>query len=240
MAQRKRGRSGARSGAVTDDGGRRRRLSPRKSGRPSSLTAARLREHILDVATELFLRYGYGSTSIEAVARAARISKRTFYHRFDDKAELFRAVVQRIIEDLHPPADVPVIGDGTLRENLQHVAALILQGALSGHGLALYRLVAAEAARFPELAAIATEAGGRQEAITIVSGLLARHARAENLALPDPTFAAEHFLQMIITIPQRRAMGLGAPLTPEEIQAWVHGTVDLFLNGCFGQSHANR
>src|SRR2546429_646536 len=43
-------------------------------GRPSRLESARLSERILDVATALFLGRGYGSTSIEAVARQARIS----------------------------------------------------------------------------------------------------------------------------------------------------------------------
>src|SRR5262249_55470481 len=54
----------------------------RRGGRPSRAAAALLGEHILDVATELFFAQGYGATSIEAVAEQARISKRTFYHRF--------------------------------------------------------------------------------------------------------------------------------------------------------------
>src|SRR5947208_875980 len=58
---------------------------PSRGGRPSREQAARLGERILDVATHLFLSHGYGATSIEAVARRARVSKRTFYHRFPDK-----------------------------------------------------------------------------------------------------------------------------------------------------------
>lgn len=211
-------------------------LLPRKSGRPPQPTAQRLREHILGVATELFLKQGYAQTSIEAVARRAQISKRTFYHRFDDKAELFSAVVHRIIDGLHPPANVPLIGDGSLQQNLQHLAHLMLQGALSPQGLALSRLIIAESGRFPELAKIATEQGGRQEAIVLMAGLLERHAHAERMPANNTTFAAEQFLQMVITIPQRRAMGLGTPMTPTEIEAWVHDTVDLFVNGCRGDS----
>ena len=83
----------------------------RRGGRPSLANAALLRERILEVATELFLAEGYGSTSIEAVAARAGISKRTFYHRFDDKAVLFAAVVHRIIEQIRPPADVPLLAE---------------------------------------------------------------------------------------------------------------------------------
>ena len=57
-----------------------------RGGRPSRAEALRLRERILIAATELFLAEGYGSTTIEAVAARAGISKRTFYDRFDDKA----------------------------------------------------------------------------------------------------------------------------------------------------------
>lgn len=60
----------------------------RRGGRPSQKEAARLGDRILDVATELFLLLGYGATSIEAVVQRARISKRTVYHRFEDKAVL--------------------------------------------------------------------------------------------------------------------------------------------------------
>jgi len=62
-----------------------------RGGRPSSADAARLRHRILEVATELFLAEGYGSTTIEAVAARSGVSKRTLYHRFDDKAALFAA-----------------------------------------------------------------------------------------------------------------------------------------------------
>src|SRR5215472_1502451 len=44
-------------------------LPARRGGRPSQEEAARLADHILEVATELFLAEGYGATSIEAVAQ---------------------------------------------------------------------------------------------------------------------------------------------------------------------------
>ena len=209
----------------------------RRGGRPSRTEAERLRDHILDVATELFLDHGYGPTSIEAVAKRARISKRTFYYRFDDKAALFSAVVHRIIDRLHPPANVPLVSGGSLRENLQRLAQLMLRGALTPQAVALHRLIVAESARFPELAVIAGEQGGRREAITLVAGLLEREAQARQLAVNNPTFAAQQFLQMVVSIPQRRAMGLGKPMTSREIGSWANDTVDMFLNGCRGGAH---
>src|SRR5215471_6614991 len=124
---------------------------PRRGGRPSRAAAALLGEHILDVATELFLDQGYGITSIEAVAQRARISKRTFYHRFSDKAALFGAVVRRIIEELRPPSDWPLYQGGSLDQVLGRLARLMLGAVLMPKALALNRLMVAEAERFPSL-----------------------------------------------------------------------------------------
>jgi len=80
-----------------------------RSGRPSKADALRLREHILSAATELFLAEGYGTTSMEAVAARARISKRTLYDRFEDKAALFAATVHAVVGHIRPPPNVPLI-----------------------------------------------------------------------------------------------------------------------------------
>jgi AcrR family transcriptional regulator len=181
----------------------------------------------------LFLTQGYGATSIEAVARRARISKRTFYHRFDDKPALFVAVVHRIIDRLRSPADVErLVGD--LQEILQRLARFILRAALLPQAVALNRMLVAESARFPKLAAVVTERGVTDEAIRVIAGILDREIRAGNLALDNPTFAAQQFLYMVIALPQRRAMGLGTPMTSAELDAWARDVVNLFVNGCRG------
>jgi AcrR family transcriptional regulator len=210
-----------------------------RGGRPSRQQAAQLGERILSAATHLFLSHGYGATSIEAIARRARISKRTFYHRFPDKPALFVAVVHRIIDRLRSPADVErLVGD--LPEVLRRLARFILGAALLPQALALNRMLVAESARFPKLAAVVTERGVTDEAIRIIAGILEREIRAGNLALDNPTFAAQQFLYMIIALPQRRAMGFGAPMTGAEIDAWARDVVNLFLNGCRGRLRAGR
>ena len=105
-----------------------------RGGRPSRRDAEQLREKILDAATALFFEHGYGATTIEAMAKRARISKRTLYHRFDDKSALFRAVVHRTIDRLRPPAHVPLLDGANLQDVLQRLAGLILRGAVSRAG----------------------------------------------------------------------------------------------------------
>jgi len=206
----------------------------RKSGRPPRADALKLREQILQVATELFLEEGYGSTSIESVAARAGVSKRTFYDRFDDKAALFAAVVHYIIEHIRPPADVPLLAGASLPEILQRLAGLILKAALSPQALALHRLVTGESSRFPELA-FAVETEGRQsEATDLIAGLLAREQRHAKIDTEDQRFAADQFIYMVVTLPQRRALGFGTPMTAAELNAWARKVVILFLEGYQG------
>lgn len=209
-------------------------LRARRGGRPSRIDALRLRGRILEAATELFLRDGYGATSIEAVAARASISKRTFYHRFDDKAVLFAAVVHRIIEQLRPPPGVPLIQGATLHDVLRRLAGLILRAALSPQAIALHRLVTAEAARFPELARAVSGESATREAKALIGDLLSRDLRDPPLTMKTRAFAADQFLTMVVALPQRRAMGFGAPMTPRERDAWADNVVSLFLNGCRG------
>ena len=214
--------------------------APRRGGRPSRAEAEALGGRILDVATELFLAHGYGATSIEAVARRAGISKRTFYHRFTDKPALFAAVLHRVIDRLRPPANVPLVEGADLAQILERLAGMILRAALTPQAIALHRLIVGESGRFPKLAAVVAAEGGTAEAVRLIAALLEREARAGRLVLDDPAFAAEQFLYMVMATPQRRAAGLGAPMPQSRLDAWARDVVDLFLNGCRGSSRRER
>jgi TetR/AcrR family transcriptional regulator, mexJK operon transcriptional repressor len=210
----------------------------RRGGRPSRAAALELRDRILEVATELFLTDGYGSTSIEAVAARAGIAKRTFYHRFEDKAALFAAVVHGIIKQIRPPPEVPLLEGATLEQVLRRLAGLILRAALAPQALALHRLVTAESVRFPNLVRAVYAEGWAQEATALIGDLLARELRDPQLTPELRSFAAAQFLHMVVALPQRRIMGLGEPMTRMELDAWIEASVTLFLNGCRGLSSA--
>jgi AcrR family transcriptional regulator len=207
-------------------------LPARHGGRPSREQAALLGDRILDVAADLFLTEGYGATSIEAVAQRARISKRTFYHRFSDKAALFDAVLRRIIQEIRPSPDALLFEGGDLSEVLRRLARLAVRAAVVPMTLALTRLMLTEAQRFPELAVIVAREGSRGEAVRQITALLERESRAGRLAIDRPDFAAEQFLSLLMTVPQRLALGLGTPMTGTELDCWADDCVNLFLNGC--------
>src|SRR6202171_6292288 len=49
---------------------------------------------IVLAALELFTRYGYRKTSIDDIAQAAQVAKRTVYLHFENKAAVFLAILE--------------------------------------------------------------------------------------------------------------------------------------------------
>ena len=201
-----------------------------RGGRPSRLQSAQLSDRILDVATTLFLGHGFGTTSIEAVAKRAGISKRTFYHRFRGKEVLFEAVVRRLIEHWMPPFDAALLEAPNLETALRQTAEYMLEIALTPEALSLHRLVIAEARRFPSLARILHDLGAAS-GIERISRDFDRRIAGGEMGPVNSRLAAEQFILMVVTGPQRRALGLGVPLDEAESAAWIKGAVTLFLNG---------
>ena len=204
-----------------------------KGGRPTASDVGKLDAKIVAAATKLFLHDGYGATSIEAIAKAAGVSKRTLYHRYNDKSELFSAVMHQLIINVTPPEGIEGLFQGSdLKQILARIASLALHAALSKDALALRRLLVSESKRFPVLARIIGSEGSRGQAIEGLAKLLANEVARGNIKVTDPLFAAEHFLQMIVSRPRDLALGLGEALDEHELEVWIKDTVDFFLNAC--------
>ena len=65
---------------------------------PSTVADTDRRATVLDSALATFARFGYRKTSMEEVARAARISRPGLYFLFTSKETLFRAAVTQALE----------------------------------------------------------------------------------------------------------------------------------------------
>lgn len=208
----------------------RRRVSP--GGRPSLEESGKLNDRILDAASALFLAQGYGASSIEQVAKRARISKRTLYHRYADKAALFGAVLHRIVERMRPSGGMPIAESADLATNLRRLAELMLRSALRPESIAVHRLIVGESGRFPRLVAVVNKNSAAEEGVALIAGLLERAARKGQCVMPDPVFAARQFLYMVVTVPQRSASGLGPRMSEAQLRDWPRDVVRLFLEGC--------
>ena len=79
---------------------------------------------------------------------------------------------------------------------------------MAPEAISLQRMVLSEAARIPEMAHILDTQGPRKEAVDRIAQFLQEETRQGHIAVADPHFAAEQFLQMVMSLPQRRAMGM--------------------------------
>ncbi len=203
----------------------------RSGGRPTAQAAARLESIILEAATEAFLADGYADTTIEAVARACNVAKRTIYARWNGKPALFRSVIELLMAKWLSAA-----GEWTetanLEDALNQAAARILSVALTPEAVALNRLLIAESARFPELPAMLHQAGASQGRARIAA-LLDRAVADGKLPKLDTAFAAEQFMHLVLAGPQHRALGLGPRLDEKATGEWRKAAVELFLCGAY-------
>jgi TetR/AcrR family transcriptional repressor of mexJK operon len=109
------------------------------------------RRQVLEAASDLFLAHGYGAVSMDAIARAAGVSKATLYAYFASKDELFgtlmreRAACDTLNGELFP------VSVSKLRPVLEAIGQRMLRFLLRPTTLAIYRIAIAESARFPEL-----------------------------------------------------------------------------------------
>ena len=119
------------------------RWSRRKDVRPGE---------ILEAALKLFVEKGFRATKMEDIAREAGVTKGTPYLYYQNKEEIFKAVVRENLVSQINKLDPSLAEGGRAADALRRVIYdwwdLIGNTCLSG----LSKLMIAEAANFPELA----------------------------------------------------------------------------------------
>lgn len=184
---------------------------------------------IADAATRLFMAQGYADVSMDAIARAAGVSKATLYAYFASKERLFASLVGDACR-VSGPASVELSdGEADVRATLATLADRTLHFMFQERSLAIYRVVIAEAARFPELGSAFYERGPAisRRNLTV---WLQRQMAAGRLRQADSEIAAEQFMGLLRTHLQMRALlGVGPPPTEAEIQTTAQAAVDTFM-----------
>jgi len=72
-------------------------MSPRTLEQNTEIRAI-TRSKILDASMKLFTQNGYERTSVNAIAREAKISKGLIYNHFDTKEDIVRGIVDHLME----------------------------------------------------------------------------------------------------------------------------------------------
>lgn len=184
------------------------------------------RMSIVLAASELFAEHGVSSTSVDAIARRAGVSKPTIYAYFDGKEAIFAAVVSETLpEGLRSLKSEPT---GDVRGDLFRYASQLMDLLSDPETVACDRMIASESARHPELGRVFYEAG---------PGLIIRNLTsyfesirdAGLLDIDDSEEAAEFFGGMIIgSTPWKNLLGgFSPPFRPSDER--LRNAVDRFL-----------
>ena len=153
------------------------------------------REALVDAAQRLFLERGFGAVSMDDLAEAAGVARRTLYNQFSSKEEIFREMLRRVssqLEDALPPG---IETSGTVDEVLHRIARAILKLHKSAEYFGFLRMVVADSRQFPWIAkAFATVMDPQTERLT---RYLAQQTAMGVLDCRNPTLAAHQFMGIL-------------------------------------------
>lgn len=203
-------------------------------GRPTQAVALAIEHRLREAAIEAFVDNGFDGTTMEAVAAAAGITKRTLYAKYADKQALFAAVIPQAL------ADMPFLGvaievpDGDLTNALCQLALQIIERLVDPTAVRLRRLAMLEAHRIAELDQVKGADMWSTSLLPIVH-LLATHAEAGEIVADDLEVAADLFLAMVAGSPTVWA-DFGLFRSTEELERNIARAVDLFLSGILPRS----
>jgi AcrR family transcriptional regulator len=187
------------------------------------------RDAIVQVASVYFLEHGYAGTTMSGIAGALGGSKGTLWSYFPSKEELFIAVMDRLTEDFRTQLSVILDPGREVEQTLRRFCREFIGKITSPDGMALYRLVVAEASRFPEIGRIFNERGPsrtQQQLATFLADVMERGL----LQRADPLEAARQLIAICISgSRQNQLIGLLDTVTPAQIKADTDRAMDIFL-----------
>jgi TetR/AcrR family transcriptional repressor of mexJK operon len=204
----------------TQHGGRRERCT------------AEVRSHaIIAAATDVFLERGYADASVDAIIERAGGSKATVYALFGNKEGLFEAVITQGCGLFAALVSAVRVG-APLEENLRQIARAYLKILFDPRRLALFRLVAGESGRQPEIGDIffrnAPRAGTK-----LIANLFRDCAGRGQIDAPEPELLASYFLSALRGDLFLRALFNPTRLpTAQEIEQHIEFVIATFLRSC--------
>lgn len=182
---------------------------------------------MLDVATRLFLTYGFDRTTFEGLAEEAQAGKATLYARYRNKETLYEAVVRRRVAQ--SVARISAASDGGVsRENLLAVAMLLADEIFVPDVIALMRLTIAEVTRFPEMA-LATYRIGYGGCVSTLAEVIAGQGYTPEM-FAAATQTATRFVERVFMPLQMHALyGMDLPSLRLRARQDVSQAIDALL-----------
>jgi AcrR family transcriptional regulator len=200
-----------------------------RRGRPTHAEAKKLQQKLRKAAVATFVKHGYDGTSMDAIAKAAGITRRTLYARYPDKRAVFLDVIPWALTRRTERETAEELDGGDLRAALVAVGRAGLARAIDPDMVRLKRIAMNESARFPEFAVSAHSMTWSPRHRQVMD-LLRHHQEAGVIQVDDLELAAGHFIALVEHLPARLA-DCGIYRDPEEDERHLQHAVELFLRG---------
>ena len=195
---------------------------------PSDKLTDRKRAAIVTAAIAEFRARGFEATSMDRIASAAGVSKRTVYNHFPSKDDLFEQILQELWNCSAALNAIAYQQGKPLKPQLMELMRQKMAMLRDGYFLDLVRVAIAEAIHAPQRAGdMMTRLGKKEEG---VASFLRAAQEDKALKAGDPAFLS-HMLQgqlKSFALWPQVAMGK-PPLTPQEQEAVITATVEMFL-----------
>ncbi|MDJ0531423.1 MAG: TetR/AcrR family transcriptional regulator [Xenococcaceae cyanobacterium MO_207.B15] len=184
-------------------------------------------EAILRAGMQEFLKHGYAATSMDKIAKAARVSKATIYSHFGDKEGLFNAVIQDLVKDKFQT----VIGLQTPQSLakdpkivLSEIASRMLDNTQRDRTFQDFiRIIIGESGRFPEIA----QAYVRNLSKPGIETLTQYFKAHPKLKLEDPEATVRVMIGTLVYFLMLQEMLHGKDILPFENERLVNTLTDL-------------
>jgi AcrR family transcriptional regulator len=187
------------------------------------------RQHILDVAGEVFLQEGYAAASMSAIAARLGGSKGTLYNYFTSKTELFAAYMSHACVAYSEALLTTADDETPLVEALRRLGVGFLTFILRDEVMAVFRLVVAEAHRFPELGEAFYESGPKQSCAILAGWMIRRMERGE-MRQVDPDTAARQFFALCKSgLHSLRLWNVVPEASPADVERHIAAQVEMFV-----------
>lgn len=181
--------------------------SRRKDARPAE---------IIEAAVDVFVVHGFAAAKLSDVATRAGVVKGTLYRYFETKEDLFRAVVQHVVDtNLAALEQVAQAFRGSLFDLVPVLLKQAADGMADGHVPALARMVIGESRAFPDLARIWHDKVVSR-VLALLAGLVAAAQARGEVRAGDPTVHAFSIVGPMVTgLLFREVFGPAGPHAPD-------------------------
>lgn len=205
-------------------------LHSARGGRPTREAATHLGDHILETALVEYSRLGIDGVTLEQVARAAQVSKRTLYSRFGDRKGLLLAAIERGIERILASLSA-LPAPGSLSSKLRHVGTDMVRLSLHPDTIGLERLIASLSRRYPE---VYDRVAGKVQAarLSVIRSILEEAGEEGQIDVDQIDLASSIIFDALVTNARRRALLDQISIDDiASIHRYLDAAIDIVLHG---------